>query len=338
MAVELSANWKKLQAKIKAESSAPRPKRKAADVDQGQQTGMSDKRATLKGRQQTQQQRSRLKPANSHGKCSSQTPKMGATLSVILENQASLKTPDLALWAEDNDVSLEDVAQEYRLGLNSDSYLVAAEGKPNEGLVEGLDVGKYVAMDCEMVGVGPHGRESALARVTITDFHGRLCYESFVRPKERVVDWRTPISGIRPTDMENARELEAVQADVANLLKGRILVGHDVRHDLESILLSHPARQIRDTSRFSVFKKYANGRKPALRVLAQEILGLEIQTGEHCSLEDARVSMLLFRKFKSGFEAEHAQRYPETPPVRERHKADGAKKPKRKKKKKKLRH
>ncbi len=63
--------------------------------------------------------------------------------------------------------------------------------------------GKYLAVDCEMVGVGLDGAESALARVSLVNFHGVVLMDEFVRPRERVVDYRTQFSGIRPADMVN---------------------------------------------------------------------------------------------------------------------------------------
>lgn len=41
-------------------------------------------------------------------------------------------------------------------------------------------------MDCEMVGVGPMGIESALARVTIVNYVGAVLIDDFVRPLETV--------------------------------------------------------------------------------------------------------------------------------------------------------
>lgn len=188
--------------------------------------------------------------------------------------------------------------------------LASAKDKINSGLIEGIEIGKYVAIDCEMVGVGPRGHESVLARVSVVDFHGRQTYDSYVKPKERVTNWRTPVSGISQKNMRFAREFEEVQRDIDNLLKDRILIGHDIKHDLEVLKLSHPARDIRDTSKHPAFRKHGNGRKPALRVLAQLLLGVEIQDGAHSSIEDARVTMLLFRKHKQGFDVDHSNRYP----------------------------
>lgn len=47
-----------------------------------------------------------------------------------------------------------------------------------------------------MVGVGPNGYESALARVSIVNFHGHTLMDEYVRPREYVTDYRTDVSGI----------------------------------------------------------------------------------------------------------------------------------------------
>ena len=54
-----------------------------------------------------------------------------------------------------------------------------------------------------MVGVGPMGEESTLARVSVVNYFGVVLLDEFVRQKERVTDWRTQWSGIRAEDMTN---------------------------------------------------------------------------------------------------------------------------------------
>jgi RNA exonuclease 4 len=54
-----------------------------------------------------------------------------------------------------------------------------------------------------MVGVGPAGTESRLARVSVVNYFGAVLLDEFVRQKERVTDWRTQWSGIRAKDMIN---------------------------------------------------------------------------------------------------------------------------------------
>ncbi|XP_010260376.1 PREDICTED: RNA exonuclease 4 isoform X2 [Nelumbo nucifera] len=157
-----------------------------------------------------------------------------------------------------------------------------------------------IAMDCEMVGVSSEGNKSALGRVSLVNMWGNAIYDEYVRPVERVVDFRTKISGIRPRDLRKAKDFQAVQKKVAELIKGRILVGHALRNDLKALLLSHPKKDIRDTSEYQPFLR--EGRKRALRDLAAEFLGVKIQNGEHCPIEDARAAMLLYQKNKKEWE------------------------------------
>ncbi|KAI9651465.1 MAG: 3'-5' exonuclease [Trizodia sp. TS-e1964] len=201
-------------------------------------------------------------------------------------------------------------------------------------------IGKYISIDCEMVGVGPPPSEaSALARVSIVNYHGAQIYDTYVRPLERVTDWRTPISGVAPRHMAQAPPFAEVQAEVAALLAGRILIGHALRNDLQALLLEHPARDTRDTARHKPFRVLAGGRSPALKKLASELLGVEIQGGMHSSVEDARTAMLLYRRDKDAFEAEHARRFllrpSATPKDPGAEKASAGKELKKKKKKKK---
>ncbi|XP_021773755.1 RNA exonuclease 4-like isoform X1 [Chenopodium quinoa] len=157
-----------------------------------------------------------------------------------------------------------------------------------------------VAMDCEMVGVSPQGNKSALGRVTLVNKWGNVVYDEFVRPIDRVVDFRTEISGIRPRDLRKAKDFPSVQKKVAELIKGKILVGHALRNDLKALLLSHPKKDLRDTAEYQPFLK--ESRRKALRHLAAEFLGAEIQNGEHCPIEDARAAMLLYQRHKKDWE------------------------------------
>lgn len=54
-----------------------------------------------------------------------------------------------------------------------------------------------------MVGIGPDGSESALARVSIVNQFGDCVYDKFVAPGDDVTDYRTQYSGIRPHNLLN---------------------------------------------------------------------------------------------------------------------------------------
>ncbi|CAN6476683.1 unnamed protein product [Victoria cruziana] len=141
---------------------------------------------------------------------------------------------------------------------------------------------------------------SELAHVQV-NWWGNVVYDEYVRPLEHVVDFRSEISGIQPHNLKKAKDFHIVQKDVAQLIKDRILVGHALHHDLKAMLLSHPKKCIRDTSHYLSFKSKA-GKTSALRDLAKEQLGVEIQRKQHCPIEDARAAMLLYQKHRKEWE------------------------------------
>ncbi|KDQ26223.1 hypothetical protein PLEOSDRAFT_1014285, partial [Pleurotus ostreatus PC15] len=155
--------------------------------------------------------------------------------------------------------------------------------------------GKYLALDCEMVGVGPKGTQSSVARVSVVNYYGAVQMDEFVQQRERVVDHRTPHSGIRKSDLDNAKSFDEIQSRVAELLKDKVLVGHAVFHDLQALSLAHPQTQTLDTQSYAWKFKVAKVKCIALRHLVKQELGLTIQDGEHSSVTDARATMAIFR-------------------------------------------
>lgn len=165
-----------------------------------------------------------------------------------------------------------------------------------------MDCGKYVAMDCEFVGVGSEGLQHALARVSLVNYNGQVLLDKYVRPRERIVDYRTAISGVKPEHMKAATEFQVAQLEVANLLANRTVVGHGLVNDFKVLMLSHPRKMIRDTSKLRKFRSISCGKTPSLKRLAKEVLGVEIHAGAHDSVDDARVAMLLYRSCKDEWE------------------------------------
>jgi len=163
------------------------------------------------------------------------------------------------------------------------------------------EITKVIAIDCEMVGI-ESGKDNMLARVSLVNTHGNCIYDKYVLPSEPVVDYRTHVSGIRPKDLHNGEPFETVQKEVAEILQGRILVGHALKNDLKVLLFSHPRRSVRDTSRYKPFRKFTNGRTPSLRKLAEDVLGVKIQQGEHDSVIDAKTAMQLYLMYRKEWE------------------------------------
>eukprot|EP00300_Choanocystis_sp_HF-7_P006500 c14744_g1_i1.p1 GENE.c14744_g1_i1~~c14744_g1_i1.p1 ORF type:complete len:283 (-),score=42.78 c14744_g1_i1:34-882(-) len=168
---------------------------------------------------------------------------------------------------------------------------------------DNTDVTKYLALDCEMVGVGDDGVRSVLASVCIVNYHCQQIYFAYVQSKEKVTDFRSHVSGIYPQHIRRDKALpfEQVQKKVADLLKGRILVGHGLKNDLKALMLTHPPWMIRDTAVYAPLRNHRN-RPQKLRTLTKNILKASIQTGEHSPMEDAQAAMLIFKNLKNDWE------------------------------------
>ncbi|CAG5907505.1 unnamed protein product [Menidia menidia] len=167
---------------------------------------------------------------------------------------------------------------------------------------EGLT--RAVAVDCEMVGVGPGGEDSIVARVSMVNQFGKCIYDKYVKPTEKVTDYRTAVSGIRPKDIKDGEDVRTVQREVAEILQGRVVVGHAIHNDLKILLLDHPKKQIRDTQKYKPFKRIVGSGRPSLKVLCREILNVKVQQGEHSSVQDAQATMRLYTLVKKQWEAE----------------------------------
>lgn len=289
----LSSNWKKLQEQLKYDTKDA-PKRSHRIVRE-------------KARKVTRIAPAPGAPHDSLGMNKRRKMNVSATAS-----HQRMPSASLAIWAEDNDISAKDLTAAYGASLKdvATPELSRMADDINGGRSTTAQAGRYVAVDCEMVGVGPNPeRDSALARVSIVNYHGEQLYDSFVLPKEQVTDYRTAVSGITPRLLKEARDFETVQTEVARLLDGKVLVGHAIRNDLDALLLGHPQRDIRDTSRHPAFRLLTKGSTPGLKRLARDVLGVDIQGGEHSSIEDARATMLLFRRDKEGFEKDHLSKW-----------------------------
>ncbi len=139
---------------------------------------------------------------------------------------------------------------------------------------------QYIALDAEMVGVGPYGQHSRLARITIVNYDGECIYDHHVQVLETVTDYRTHVSGITCEDIappsttsitssnndndasnnnSNGRNppipYEQCQSEVASILHDKIVIGHGLKNDFRVLGLHHPWTHTRDTARYEPFMK-----------------------------------------------------------------------------------
>lgn len=164
----------------------------------------------------------------------------------------------------------------------------------------------YVALDCEMVGVGPLNI-SVLARVSIVNFEGEAIFDTCVKVEEKVTDYRTTVSGIRSPDLKspNAMSYGECRSTVQKHIRGKILVGHGLSHDLQILNLYHPCHMIRDTSMYVPFMRQGHDgywRPRRLKDLTKLFLRRIIQDGEHSSVEDAAAAISLYKLVRNDWD------------------------------------
>jgi len=169
---------------------------------------------------------------------------------------------------------------------------------------------RYVGLDCEMVGVGPGGHHSSIARVTLVAWDGTILLDEFVKQDQPVTDYRTFVSGVTELDLETAAwGLDDIRRRVEDMIADKILVGHALKNDMRALGITHPWYNVRDTAKYEPFmhvRFVEDGilwpRK--LKDLVKEKLHREIQRpGEaHSSYEDAVAAMDLYRLVRRKWE------------------------------------
>lgn len=187
---------------------------------------------------------------------------------------------------------------------------------------EWVDNSLIVGMDCEMVGVGLSGKTGVLARCSIVDYNGNVLYDKHVRPVEKVTDFRTHVSGIKSSSLRHAIPFKQCLKEVGKLLQDKIIVGHALKNDFQALMFTPPKHLIRDTAYYRPYmRRKMNGTvrwlndsvlicsrsvganagviclqklyPKALKVLTEEVLGRQIQTGQHDSVRHLTTNHLM---------------------------------------------
>lgn len=172
---------------------------------------------------------------------------------------------------------------------------------------------KYLAIDCEMVGAGPKGSISQLARCSVVNYEGDVVYDKYINPSMPVTDYRTRWSGIRRCDLINAMPYAVARKEILKLLAGKVVIGHAVHNDFKVLGYSHPTAMTRDTARIPLLNQRAGiegNQSASLKRLTKAIFNRDIQTGRrgHSSVEDAKATMELYKVVEEEWERTLASR------------------------------
>lgn len=149
-------------------------------------------------------------------------------------------------------------------------------------------------LDCEMCYTSAGCNE--VTRISIVNENCESVYETLVLPKNKILNYLTPYSGITAEMMTNVtKTLDEVQRDIQQLLPSdAILVGQSLNCDLMACKMMHP--YIIDTS--VIFNLSGVPKvKSKLQTLAREFLGEQIQSNPlgHDSIEDCATTLKLVK-------------------------------------------
>jgi len=179
--------------------------------------------------------------------------------------------------------------------------------------------GMLVAIDTEFVQMAPaqcvyrdgtqivlRPPRLSLARISVLrgdpgEREGLCCIDDHVKRTEPVWDYLTRFSGVQAGDLDAGTSRHHLTTLKKAYLKlrylvdtGCVFVGHGLRKDFKMINIVVPPAQIVDTVELFHFK---HQRKLSLKFLASYLLEMAIQLEVHDSIEDARVALLLYKRY-----------------------------------------
>uniref|UniRef100_A0A7S4ERM6 Exonuclease domain-containing protein n=1 Tax=Pseudo-nitzschia australis TaxID=44445 RepID=A0A7S4ERM6_9STRA len=218
----------------------------------------------------------------------------------VAPKKEKLHSPDSIPWEMAKDyVGAFGVRVEEQNEKDESAYIGTPDNKSNWDVASHDDHPVRVfGVDCEMV-MTTLGSE--LARVTLLQFDGfvgpktnsktTVLLDCLVHPQNRIVDYLTKHSGITPKLLEPvSTRLEQVQYALGTFLTPKdIIIGHSLENDLRALHYIHP--RVIDTS--IIFRPADKNKrfKFSLRHLSNTLLKKQIQTGSHCSEEDAQTTL-----------------------------------------------
>lgn len=233
------------------------------------------------------------------------------------------KEPVIILYEEDKTDSLSlELYQEPPPSLTVDPIVFhmppvnKAHGTPLFPLAQLPTRGDVVALDAEFVALNveevahrsdgskvitKQGRQG-LARVSAVDGAGRVLLDDYIVQTEPIVDYLTRFSGIKQSDLDpvtshhNLVPLRLAYLKLRCLAdRGVIFIGHGLAKDFRVMNLAVNKQQVADTSELW---SQRGQRKASLRFLSHYILQQRIQGEVHDSIEDSRMALALYIKYK----------------------------------------
>ncbi|GMM37556.1 poly(A)-specific ribonuclease [Saccharomycopsis crataegensis] len=191
--------------------------------------------------------------------------------------------------------------------------LLTKEEAPKPGSLVALDA-EFVILESDKYEIRSDGtkvlvkpKRQSLARVSVVrgdagPKKGVPFIDDYIVIEEQVEDYITSFSGIEKGDLDpflskkSLTYLEVAYRKLWLLLQiGVVFVGHGLTNDFRAINIQVPDTQVRDT--LKLYSKKDVKRKLGLKFLMFAVLGKDVQTGNHDSIEDARSALELYDRY-----------------------------------------
>ncbi|KAL4558799.1 hypothetical protein LXL04_037001 [Taraxacum kok-saghyz] len=169
-----------------------------------------------------------------------------------------------------------------------------------------------VAINCQMVGGGSDGSLDVLGRVCLVDEEENIIFHTYVEPQLPVTDYRYELTGLTEDHLRDAMPVTEVREKISQILyngesigiarlhggKAKLLVGHNLHHALDSLLMNYPENLLRDTATYRPLLK-TNFVSHSLKYLTKTYLGYDIRSESHDTFQDCVSVMRLYKRMRS---------------------------------------
>ncbi|KAL3234402.1 PAN2-PAN3 deadenylation complex catalytic subunit PAN2 [Nakaseomyces bracarensis] len=248
--------------------------------------------------------------------------------SVALDMNADWKIPEVIIYGDveelrkpfrsvsNYDIDYSILYRDYfsegiRRGVKKDYELLTFEEAPQPGSLIAIDA-EFVVLnnekcdiDCRGIKTIVESKKGALARISVIRGEGEKFgvpfIDDYIIIEKEIEDYLTKFSGILPGDLNPAKsDKNLVPRYVAYrkiwllMQLGCVFIGHGLQNDFRHINIQVPKEQIRDTAIYFLQGK----RYLSLRYLAYVLLDINVQEGNHDSIEDAYTALVLYRKYQ----------------------------------------
>ncbi|KAK7049364.1 poly(A)-specific ribonuclease [Paramarasmius palmivorus] len=235
---------------------------------------------------------------------------------LYLERSDTRETLDFSGLPDQIDPTI--LCRDTSISVNRDPTLIkqeclAYDELPRPGTLVAIDA-EFVSMQQEETEFKSDGTKKvirparlSLARVSVLRGNGAKegvpFIDDHIHTSEAIVDYLTEFSGIRFGDLDPLQSphtltpLKVVYKKLRLLVdRGCIFIGHGLSKDFRIINIFVPPHQVIDTVDLYFLK--ARQRRLSLRFLSWFVLGQNIQTDTHDSIEDARSALQLYKAYQ----------------------------------------